>query len=87
MLQLRTQVLPFLKLDQSPALCTSLRIPLAIWHKLSKEIQAEIQAIRDTLQTNPETQARNDPPKSAPQKLPKQYGLDQNAKVALTEDV
>ena len=46
-------------LNQSPSLHTSLCIPPAIWHKLSKEIQAEIQAIRDTLQTAPVTQANN----------------------------
>src|SRR5687767_10089256 len=72
-------------LSQSSALRTSLRIPPAIWHKLSKEIQAEIQAIRDTLQTTPAPSAK-DSAKPNPQQLPKQYGLDRNATMASTDD-
>jgi hypothetical protein len=73
-------------LKQSPTVRTSLRIPPAIWHKLSKEIQAEIQAIRAQLQDAPD-KPKLETPQSNPQQLPPQYGLSRNAKTTTSEDV
>ena len=60
---------------RSSSLCQNLSIPPAIWVKLSKEIQAEIQAIRVQLRDNPGTPAQTTPPSTPPPKLPQQYGL------------